>query len=60
MTLRKITKKAFKFITGGASDTKKIGVDRKTAKPRPSKKSFSEIVETTFKKHEKSFEKLAE
>lgn len=42
------------------SFTKHIGVDRKTAKVRPSKKSFKDIADITFKRHQKSFEKLAE
>lgn len=46
--------------TNHSTDTKNIGVDRKTAKPRPVNKSFKEILEITFKRHEKSFEKLAE
>ncbi len=46
--------------TGAPSDTKHIGVDRKTAKPRPVNKSFKEIADIVFKRHEKSFEKLAE
>jgi hypothetical protein len=46
--------------TNISSDTKNIGVDRKTAKPHPVKKDFKEIIDITFKRHEKSFEKLAE
>lgn len=43
-----------------AADLNNIGIDRKTAKAYPSKKSLKEIADITFKKHEKSFEKLAE
>lgn len=39
---------------------KDVGVDRKEATPRISKKSFKEAAKITFQKHEKSFEKLAE
>ncbi len=46
--------------TGNPSDTKNIGVDRKTAKRHPVKKDFKEIADITFKRHEKTFEKLAE
>lgn len=46
--------------TSASTDTKNIGVDRSTAKPRLSKKGFKEIADLTFKRHEKSFEKLAE
>ncbi|MFH5884076.1 hypothetical protein ACG2F4_07175 [Halalkalibaculum sp. DA3122] len=42
------------------SPAKDVGVDRKEAKPRLSKKSFKEAAKVTFQKHEKSFEKLAE
>lgn len=60
MTLKKFKNKVWKLLKGEPSNTKGIGVDRKEAKPRPSKKDFREIAEITFKKHEKSFEKLAE
>lgn len=39
--------------------SKDIGINRKDAPPRRSKKSFKEIAKLTFQKHEKSFEKLA-
>ncbi|MDZ7695303.1 MAG: hypothetical protein U5K69_30010 [Balneolaceae bacterium] len=41
------------------TSAKDVGVDRKKAKPRLSKKSFKEAAEITFRKHDKSFEKLA-
>ncbi|SHE88149.1 hypothetical protein SAMN05443144_10413 [Fodinibius roseus] len=40
--------------------SKDVGVDRKAAKACRSKKSFKEVAKITFRKHEKSFEKLAE
>lgn len=40
--------------------SKDLGIDRKAATPRRSKKSFKEAAKITFRKHEKSFEKLAE
>lgn len=43
-----------------AAGTKNIGIDRKAAKAHPSKKDFKDIADITFKRHEKSFEKLAE
>lgn len=46
--------------TGTSFNTKGIGVDRKAAKPHPVKKDWKEIIDITFKRHEKSFEKLAE
>jgi hypothetical protein len=35
-------------------------VDRKTAKPRPINKDWKQIIDITFRRHAKSFEKLAE
>jgi|GEM_PF-2577979 hypothetical protein len=43
-----------------AAGTKNIGIDRKVAKVHLSKKDFKEIAHIAFKRHEKSFEKLAE
>jgi len=60
MTLKKITNKTRKIVKSVFSDSNKIGVDRNKAQPRPSNKSFSEAADLTFKRHEKSFEKLAE
>lgn len=40
--------------------SKNIGINRKAVKVRRSKVSFKEASEITFRKHEKSFEKLAE
>jgi hypothetical protein len=46
--------------TNKPSDTKNIGVDRKTAKARPINMNFAKIADITFKRHEKTFDKLAE
>jgi len=61
MGIKKLVKKtANKIFQSAPEKSKKKGVDRTTAKPRISRKEFDEIAEITFKKHEKSFEKLAE
>jgi hypothetical protein len=46
--------------TNSSSETKNIGIDRKAAKAYPTKKKFKDIADITFKRHEKSLEKLAE
>lgn len=40
--------------------SKEAGIDRKKVTPRHSKKSFKEAADHTYRKHKKSFKKLAE